>query len=146
MGEHKTTGKGYLRFRKHDGRLQMEHRIVWEEHYGKIPEGMQIHHIDGDKTNNDISNLQLLTPLEHSRIHDGCIFKNNTWYKPCKVCGEYKPATTDYWYFSRGWINGQTCKACYIRKVVKEKQERKRRQRIERETAQMTIFDLMGGD
>lgn len=145
MGEHKTTGKGYLRFRKHDGRLQMEHRIVWEEHYGKIPEGMQIHHIDGDKTNNNISNLQLVTTIEHKRLHEGCVVKENVWYKPCKVCGEYKPITPEYWYFSRGWINGKICKMCYIRKQVKEKQNR-RKERIERETAQMTIFDLMGGD
>ena len=33
------------------------HRDVWEFHYGKIPPKYQIHHRDGDKTNNAISNL-----------------------------------------------------------------------------------------
>ena len=56
--EHKTTKKGYLRFRKDkNGKLRMEHNVVWEEHYGEIPQGMQIHHIDGNKTNNNIENL-----------------------------------------------------------------------------------------
>ena len=33
------------------------HRYVWELHYGEIPEGYHIHHIDFDKSNNDISNF-----------------------------------------------------------------------------------------
>lgn len=37
------------------------HRIVWEMHNGKIPENMQIDHIDGDGTNNNIKNLRLVT-------------------------------------------------------------------------------------
>ena len=46
------------------------HRAVWIYHNGKIPEGdYDIHHIDGNKANNDISNLQLLTRAEHHRVH-----------------------------------------------------------------------------
>jgi len=33
------------------------HRAVWEDNYGTIPEGHDIHHLDGDKENNDPSNL-----------------------------------------------------------------------------------------
>lgn len=117
--EHKTTKKGYLRFRKDkNGKLRMEHNVVWEEHYGEIPQGMQIHHIDGNKTNNNIENLQLVTPLEHKRLHSGCKLINGVWYKPCSVCGEYKPCDKDNWYFSRGWINGTICKKCYIKKSL----------------------------
>lgn len=117
--EHKTTKKGYLRFRKDkNGKLRMEHNVVWEEHYGEIPQGMQIHHIDGNKTNNNIENLQLVTPLEHKRLHSGCKLINGVWYKPCSVCGEYKPCDKDNWYFSRGWINGTLCKKCYIKKSL----------------------------
>lgn len=117
--EHKTTKKGYLRFRKDkNGKLRMEHSVVWEEHYGEIPQGMQIHHIDGNKTNNNIENLQLVTPLEHKRLHSGCKLINGVWYKPCSVCGEYKPCDKDNWYFSRGWINGTLCKKCYIKKSL----------------------------
>lgn len=99
--EYKQTKKGYLRHRTDGKRLRMEHCLVWEEHYGKIPEGMQIHHIDGDKTNNDISNLQLVTPLEHKRIHEGCYLEKGIWYKPCKCCGEYKAVNEENWYYNK---------------------------------------------
>lgn len=125
MGEtHKTTSKGYLRFRKVGEKLRLEHCIVWEEHYGEIPIGMQIHHKDFDKTNNSIENLQLVTPTEHKRLHEGCIKKEGVWYKPCKVCGEYKPCDKENWYFSRGWITGRICKSCYIEKVCDERKKR----------------------
>lgn len=47
----------------------MLHNYVWEKHNGKIPSGFEIHHIDFNKINNDISNLQLVTPSEHGLIH-----------------------------------------------------------------------------
>lgn len=45
------------------------HRYVWEYHNGEIPKGYEIHHIDYDKSNNDISNLQLLSQKEHQKLH-----------------------------------------------------------------------------
>lgn len=45
------------------------HRYVWEYYNGPIPEGYEVHHIDGNKGNNDISNLQLLTISEHKKFH-----------------------------------------------------------------------------
>lgn len=49
------------------------HRQVWEDQYGKIPDGYQIHHKDGDTANNDISNLELLENSEHQRLHGGTL-------------------------------------------------------------------------
>lgn len=49
-------------------RIRM-HRFVWLCERGEIPKGYQIHHIDGDKGNNDISNLELLTTSEHMKLH-----------------------------------------------------------------------------
>jgi len=47
-----------------------QHRKIYEQHYGiKIPEGMEIHHIDGHHSNNDINNLKLVTWQEHYDIH-----------------------------------------------------------------------------
>jgi len=46
------------------------HRAVWIYHNGEMPEGdYEIHHIDTDKANNDISNLQCLTKAEQHRVH-----------------------------------------------------------------------------
>lgn len=43
------------------------HRVVYESVTGKpIPKGMQINHIDEDKTNNQKSNLDLVSPKENS--------------------------------------------------------------------------------
>jgi hypothetical protein len=115
--ERKKTKKGYIRYAK-DGRLRMEHNIIWEENYGTIPIGYQIHHIDLNKENNTITNLMLVTPLEHKRLHSGCRLINGEWEKPCKVCNKYKKANSDNWYYSRGWINGKICKQCFIEKSL----------------------------
>lgn len=45
------------------------HRYVWEFYNGEIPKGYEIHHIDYDKSNNDISNLQMLTKKAHMELH-----------------------------------------------------------------------------
>lgn len=123
MARTKLTEKGYVRYAK-DGRLRMEHCLVWEAHHGKIPEGMQIHHKDFDKTNNNIENLQLVSPVEHKRLHEGCIVVEGVWHKPCKICGEYKPCDKEHWYYVRGYICGRICKTCYVKKVVKERRVR----------------------
>jgi len=43
------------------------HREIWKHHHGDIPFGWQIHHKDGDFSNNDISNLEAYPPSEHYR-------------------------------------------------------------------------------
>lgn len=45
------------------------HRTVWEYHNGIIPDDGHIHHRDGNKANNDITNLELLTGSEHLSKH-----------------------------------------------------------------------------
>jgi hypothetical protein len=48
-----------------------EHHLVYCSHHGmtSIPKGHVVHHIDHNKDNNDISNLQLMTISEHMRHH-----------------------------------------------------------------------------
>lgn len=45
------------------------HRFVWLCEKGEIPKGYDIHHIDHDKGNNDISNLELVTRGVHNKLH-----------------------------------------------------------------------------
>lgn len=56
--------KGYERV-KVGGKTLYLHRLVWEDHFGEIPKGFHIHHIDGDKTNNEVSNLEMISAHEH---------------------------------------------------------------------------------
>lgn len=47
------------------------HRLLFEQFYRmEIPKGFIIHHKDGNKTNNCILNLQLMSLSEHMRIHN----------------------------------------------------------------------------
>ncbi|MBR7124934.1 MAG: HNH endonuclease [Candidatus Methanomethylophilaceae archaeon] len=57
-------------YRTHIGKkVEFLHRYIWKKHYGPIPEGCHIHHIDGNPLNNDISNLQCLSTKEHAAEH-----------------------------------------------------------------------------
>lgn len=43
------------------------HRDVWTDAYGPIPKGCHIHHRDADVLNNDIENLECISPADHRR-------------------------------------------------------------------------------
>lgn len=44
-------------------------RWVWINYNGAIPDNMDIHHIDGDKSNNEIENLELISRSDHLKKH-----------------------------------------------------------------------------
>lgn len=43
------------------------HRAIWTSFHGSIPTNMWINHIDGDKSNNRLENLEMVTPSENIR-------------------------------------------------------------------------------
>jgi hypothetical protein len=50
--------------------ISVTYRDKYEKYYGlKIKEGYQIHHIDGDRTNNNLDNLIDVTSKEHGWLH-----------------------------------------------------------------------------
>lgn len=53
-----------------DGRLRKVHRLVVEEAIGRpLDRSEVVHHINGDKRDNRIENLEILSNSEHSREH-----------------------------------------------------------------------------
>lgn len=81
-GEHATNwqggrsmqSNGYIRIRRPDhpdacAGYILEHRWLWEQAYGLLPEGCDLHHRNGDKTDNRIANLELLSHAEHAGLH-----------------------------------------------------------------------------
>lgn len=62
------SADGYLHIWR-DGKLWRYHRWLWTETNGSIPDGYVLHHIDGDKINNNLQNLELLKNSEHTKLH-----------------------------------------------------------------------------
>ncbi|GMG71790.1 hypothetical protein ShirakiTB12_02580 [Priestia megaterium] len=67
--KHEKNNCGYHRVTlcKNDKKKRFfVHRLVYEAFKGDIPEGLQIHHIDENKDNNQLSNLMLATCRENN--------------------------------------------------------------------------------
>lgn len=63
-------GRGYNQFSAQQSgymKSYLWHRFVWECWNGMIPKGMQINHIDCDKTNNKLENLEVVDQWENMR-------------------------------------------------------------------------------
>jgi hypothetical protein len=67
-GEIYIDEHGYTRKYINGKKIRM-HRLIWEQYNCKIPEGYDVHHINGIKTDNRIENLQLIKHGEHSSKH-----------------------------------------------------------------------------
>lgn len=64
-GQKRIRPQGYIDVYTR-GCFRPEHRIVFEKHLGrKLIKGEVIHHRDGNKQNNKIENLQLLSNVNH---------------------------------------------------------------------------------
>lgn len=66
----RVNKRGYVEVKKRvpGGHIYARaHRIIWEYVNGPIPHGMEINHINGVKTDNRITNLELVTPSENMR-------------------------------------------------------------------------------
>jgi uncharacterized C2H2 Zn-finger protein len=83
---HRGDGKGYVKRR---GRH--EHRIVAEESLGRALLSTEVvHHIDGNKQNNDPTNLAVMTQGEHMREHGLGIPGAPLAHEPWKLTRHYR--------------------------------------------------------
>jgi len=80
----------YMRFRL-NGKNVRNHRYIYEMYHGiKIPKGMQINHINEDKLDNRISNLEMVTNQQNKQAttmyrRNTSGFKGVCWHKRDKV-------------------------------------------------------------
>jgi hypothetical protein len=75
------TGYRFVKLRK-SGKVQVYvHRLVAQAFIGVIPEGYNVNHKDGNKANNCVTNLEIVTCSENTiHAYRTGLFKN--WLKP----------------------------------------------------------------
>ena len=78
------TGNGYVQTR-----AGLEHRVIIENHLGRpLVSDEHVHHQNGDKRDNRVNNLRVLTAAEHTSLHRS----KHPKVKECKNCGaKYEP-------------------------------------------------------
>ena len=67
------------------------YRKIYEQHYGKIPKdsagrSYEIHHIDGNRSNNSPDNLKAISIQEHYDIH----YAQKDWYACLRIAEKMK--------------------------------------------------------
>ncbi|MBQ5475467.1 MAG: HNH endonuclease [Lachnospiraceae bacterium] len=73
FGNAKISNKGYyiITSGKEGNHNKMLHRLIWEDWYDKpVPEGYVIHHLNHNKVDNRIQNLQCVKERLHRKHHN----------------------------------------------------------------------------
>lgn len=93
-GSVRVNRDGYYQIssKKEGNRDKMWHRLIWEEYYGTLPKSTHIHHIDNNRKNNCIWNLEPIGASEHLKLHKG---GSNRSEKECYAISK-KQNTTGY--------------------------------------------------
>jgi len=81
------------------GTMHLAHRLIWAMHHGGLTSGIEIDHINMDRSDNSISNLRLAsrsenarnikTPRHNTSGFKGVVFNScrGKWYAQIKVMG-----------------------------------------------------------
>lgn len=118
-GGGRTIKDGYV-FVLIEGKQYPEHRVIMEKHLGRPLRGDEhVHHIDGNRQNNAIGNLRIVTPGEHTRIHHpgNKHLPPGQWsrrYAKCRECG-----TTEVPHCGNGYCRNCFGRLWYRRATVK---------------------------
>lgn len=97
-----NTGRGVYRLIKtgQPNQWEYEHRVV-----ANAPDGMLVHHVNGDRLDNRPENLQVIGLSDHQKHHQNLNGKWSIQHTACLGCG-----TTERRHISRG-----LCSRCYQR-------------------------------
>jgi hypothetical protein len=82
------AGKGYLSIAFCNDSLSLRkqiHRLVAQAFLNNYDEKLVVHHIDGNKVNNNVHNLECLSQKENIQKH----FRENHNENTCNTCIEY---------------------------------------------------------
>ena len=70
VGTEKLTKDGYIQVKVADpAKWELKHRLVWMQHYGKIPPGYIVVFRDGNRQNVTIDNLAMVRRTVHCRVN-----------------------------------------------------------------------------
>ena len=92
---YQTSDDDYFRHSVKGTTLLM-HRYVWEFYNCKIPKGYHVHHIDGNKANNDISNLRLMKGSEHWELHGKLLTEEEREWRRKNLAENAVPKATEW--------------------------------------------------
>lgn len=112
--------------KKYRGVYAYEHTIVWWLHTRIIPpEGYQIHHINGCRTDNRIANLELVNGKTHTKLHNATTKKKAFTLLVCDWCKKpFQLATKNYRVKSNQGQNNFYCsRLCLYCKQREAKQD-----------------------
>ena len=91
-----------------------------ENHLGRLLRSNEVvHHIDGNKKNNDINNLQLLTNKEHATLHGKKHGRKMAVLK-CPYCGKIFETYYNQSFIQKGYkysCCSATCRGKFSRNI-----------------------------
>ena len=128
MWTREDKGRRYVCWKENGKqRRRLESRWVWEQANGDIPAGHHIHHRDGNRLNNELSNLECIERFahwnNHNRIREAHKTVAGIEHRQCQRCSKWKPLC-DYQKRRAGTYQGY-CKVC-SRDTLQEWRERNR--------------------
>lgn len=119
----KDKKTGYYLSNSINGKRYRLHRYIYQKYNGEIPKGYDIHHIDKNKDNNEIENLQLLERNMHKQKHAKDITKEQREFYRKNMNEKARPKAIE-WHQSiigREWHKEQYKKTLANKKILIKK-------------------------